>query len=295
MSLIRKASGGNTESVAMPWLPDGRTVVVPGRGEFFIRHFVHPDPRAPTLLLLHGWTANTDLQFFTAYQQMAEKYSFIGIDHRGHGRGLRSSNHFSLEDCADDAAAVLNSLGISQVVTVGYSMGGPISMLLCHRHRHLVRAMVLQATALEWRATRRERNHWRIFRLAAPVLRHLSSPRFVRARVRKIISKQSEVFEYLDWIVGEIRRNDPWTIGQAGRTLGRYDARPWVHELNIPTVMLVTTKDRLVAPQKQQQLAKMLNAHTVLVDGDHIVTLVSPQSYSSATCSAIDHVLNSTP
>lgn len=295
MSLIRKTSGGNTESVAMPWLPDGRTVVVPGRGEFFIRHFEHPDPQAPTLLLLHGWTANTDLQFFTAYQQMAEKYSFIGIDHRGHGRGLRSYNHFSLEDCADDAAAVLNTLGISQVVTVGFSMGGPISMLLCHRHRHLVRAMVLQATALEWRATRRERNHWRIFRIAAPVLRHLSSPRFVRARVRKVIGKQGEAFDYLDWIVGEIRRNDPWTIGQAGRTLGRYDARLWVHELNIPTAMVVTTKDRLVAPQKQRQLAKMLSAHTVLVDGDHIVTLVSPQSYSAATCSAIDHVLNSMP
>jgi pimeloyl-ACP methyl ester carboxylesterase len=295
MSLIRKPSGSTDETSTMPWLPDGRTVVVPGRGEFFIRHFVHPDPEAPTLLLLHGWTANTDLQFFTAYQEMAEKYSFIGIDHRGHGRGLRSSDHFSLEDCADDAAAVLNLLGISQVVTVGYSMGGPISMLLCQRHRHLIRAMVLQATALEWRATRRERNHWRIFRIAAPALRHLSSPRFVRARVKKIISTKSEIFNYLDWIVGEIRRNDPWTIGQAGRTLGRYDARSWAHELNTPTVMVVTTRDRLVAPVKQHSLAEVLQAHTIVVDGDHIVTLVSPQSYSSATCTAIDHVLHVEP
>lgn len=292
--MTRKTSSDSAEALNIPWLPTGRTVVVPGRGEFFIRQFIHFNPDAPTLLLLHGWTANTDLQFFTAYRQMAEKYSFIGIDHRGHGRGLRSSTPFSLEDCADDAAAVLNVLGISQVVVVGYSMGGPISMLLCQRHRHLVRAMVLQATALEWRATRRERNHWRIFRIAAPVLRHLSSPRFIRSRVKKIISRKSEVFEYLEWIVGEIRRNDPWTIGQAGRTLGRYDARSWAHELRIPTAMVVTTMDRLVVPVKQHSLAEVLQAHTILVDGDHIVTLVSPQSYSSATCTAIEQVLLST-
>lgn len=287
---MRRSSDRTDVTVTMPWLPDGRTVVVPGRGEFFIRHFVHTDPEAPTVLLSHGWTANTDLQFFAAYQQIAEKYSFIGIDHRGHGRGLRSSHPFSLEDCADDAAAVLNTLGISQVITVGYSMGGPISMLLCRRHRHLVRAMVLQATALEWSSTRRQRNHWRVVRIAAPAIRHLSSPRFVRARIRQIISRKSEVFDKLDWIVGEILRNDPWIVGQAGQALSRYDAGSWAHELNVPAAMVVTTRDRLVAPEKQHRLAEAVRAHTVPLDGDHIVSLVSPQRYATATRIAIDYV-----
>lgn len=292
MPLIRKPWDRTDATVTMPWLPDGRTVVVPGRGEFFIRHFVHPDPQAPTVLLSHGWTANTDLQFFTAYQQIAENYSFIGIDHRGHGRGLRSPHQFLLEDCADDAAAVLDTLGISQVITVGYSMGGPISMLLARQHRHLVRAMVLQATALEWSSTRRQRNHWRVVRIAAPAMRHLSSPRFVRARVRQIINRKSEIFEYLDWIVGEILRNDPWTIGQAGRALSRYDARSWAHELNVPAVMVVTTKDQLVAPEKQHHLAEAVQARTVPLDGDHIVSLVSPQRYATATRIAIDYAVH---
>lgn len=264
--------------------------MVPDRGEFFIRHFVHPDPQAPTLLLLHGWTANTDLQFFTAYQQIAEKYSFVGIDNRGHGRGLRSSQPFSLEDCADDAAAVLNTLGISRVITVGYSMGGSISMLLCRRHRHLVQAMVLQASALEWSATRRERNHWRIARIAAPFLRRLSPPRFIRATLRRVITRKSELYDKRDWIIGEIRRNDPWTIGQAGRALGRYDARSWAHELDVPAVMVVTMADRLVPPEKQQRLAQALQAHIVPLDGDHMVTLTSPQHYATATRIAIDYV-----
>lgn len=290
MPLIRR--GNNRAGVAMtvPWLPDGRTVMVPGRGEFFVRYFTHPDPQAPMLLLLHGWTANSDLQFFNAYEEIAEKYSFIGIDHRGHGRGLRSSHPFSLEDCADDAAAVLDMLGISQVITVGYSMGGPISMLLCRRHRHLVQAMVLQATALEWNSTRRQRNHWRVIRIVAPAVRHLSSPRFIRARIRHVINRKSEMFDYLDWIVGEIHRNDPWSISQAGQALSRYDARLWAHELKVPVAAVVTTKDQLVVPEKQHRLAKEMQAHTVLLDGDHIVSLVSPQRYATATRVAIDYV-----
>ena len=291
MSLSKEPVKETGKGMATPWLPDGRTVVVPERGEFFVRQFVHPNPEAPTLLLLHGWTANTDLQFFTAYEQLAERYSFIGIDHRGHGRGLRSSEHFSLEDCADDAAAVLETLGITSVITVGYSMGGPISMLLCRRHRHLVRAMVLQATALEWNASRRERNHWRIFRIIAPAFPQLSSPRFVRSRVRKAISSKREAFTYLEWIVGEIRRNDPWAIGQAGRTLGKYDARSWVHELNVAAAVVVTTRDQLVKPEKQHRLVEAMHGHTILLDGDHIVPLVSPQKFSAATCEAIDYVL----
>lgn len=292
MPLIRRQEIRTDEAVTVPWLPVGRTVVVPGRGEFFIRHHVHQDPLAPTVLLLHGWTANTDLQFFTAYQQIVEKYSLVGIDHRGHGRGLRSSLPFTLEDCADDAAAVLHALGVTRVVVLGYSMGGPIGMLLCRRHRQLVRAMVLQATGLEWSSTRRERNHWRVARIAAPMLRLISSPRFVDARIRHIIDKQSEVFECRDWIVGEIRRNDPWTIGQAGRALGEFDARLWVHELNVPIVVVVTTKDRLVAPEKQHDLAKALKAQTILVEGNHFVSLVSPQRYASVTRRALDDVLD---
>ena len=118
----------------MPWLPEGRTLVVPGRGELFYRSHRHADPAAPTVLLLHGWTATADLQFFTAYEALAARCSFVTLDHRGHGRGLRPEARFELEDAADDAAALVEALGVGPVITVGYSMGGPVSMLLARRH-----------------------------------------------------------------------------------------------------------------------------------------------------------------
>ena len=71
-------------------MPEGRLVRVDGRGELFARLHRHPDPDAPVVLLLHGWTASIDLQFVTAYEALAARYTFVGIDHRGHGRGLRT-------------------------------------------------------------------------------------------------------------------------------------------------------------------------------------------------------------
>jgi hypothetical protein len=36
------------------------------RGDVFYRYHRHPDSAMPVVLLLHGWTASADLQFFTA-------------------------------------------------------------------------------------------------------------------------------------------------------------------------------------------------------------------------------------
>ncbi len=125
-------------------------------------------------------------QFFTAYEELAAKYSFVALDHRGHGRGLRA--HFTLEDAADDAAALVEQLGVGPVVLVGYSMGGPISLHLADRHRSgSSPGWCVQATALEWRATRADRLQWKALRLfgfgrAFPVPTEPGAPRPRAAR-----------------------------------------------------------------------------------------------------------------
>src|SRR5690349_23831945 len=43
-----------------------------------------------------------------------------------------------LADCADDAAALLETLGTGPVIAVGYSLGGPVAQLLWKRHPDLV-------------------------------------------------------------------------------------------------------------------------------------------------------------
>lgn len=268
------------EPLQLPWLPEALTVQVAGRGEFFIRRHLHRDRSVPTLLLLHGWTASADLQYFTAYEALAERYSFIAIDHRGHGRGLRTEQAFRLEDAADDAAAVLHQLGVGPVIAVGYSMGGPIAMLLARRHPDLVEGLVVQATALEWRATPTDRLSWMWLPVLGAILRSWAYPRYLRRMIARLIPPGHPVEEYLGWMSAEMRRGDPQAIVEAGRALKEYDARAWAGELAVPAAMLLTTRDRLVRPRKQRALAAALSANVIEFDADHLGTLAEPVVYA---------------
>src|SRR5437763_6848418 len=143
----------------MPWppeppfeMPPARTVRVPGRGEFFIRD---TGREGPVVMLLHGWMASADLNWCGAYADLFQAgYRVLAIDHRGHGRGLRPLERFSLADCASDAAGVLQTLGLGQAVVVGYSMGGAIAQLLARDHPEVARGVVLSGTAQHWQDQR---------------------------------------------------------------------------------------------------------------------------------------------
>ena len=294
MSLNSRADTGRTPSdgLVLPWLPEGRIVEVPDRGEFFVRVHRHPDPDRPVLLLLHGWTASSDLQYVTAYRALADRYSFVGIDHRGHGRGLRTVVPFTLEDAADDALAVLDVLGIETVIPVGYSMGGPIALLFTQRHRHRVDALVVQATALEWRASSSERLTWMWLPVLGAILRSWAYPRYLRRAIARLIPPGHPVARYLDWIRAELQRGDPHAIVQAGAALKRYDARPWASMLDVDAAMLITTRDRLVRPRKQRALARALGATVTELDGDHLCTMALADRYASTLLGMIDALVD---
>ena len=273
-----------------PWLPPGYTAVLDGRGEVFYRHHRHADTSAPTLLLLHGWTASADLQFFTAYEELAAEFSFVAIDHRGHGRGMRSAEKFQLEDAADDAAALVEQLGVGPVILVGYSMGGPLSLLLTKRHPDVVEGMVVEATALEWNATLNERLRWKTVRMLSPVLRSWAYPSWLRFGLARMAHRQRTLEPYVEWLAGELSRNSAMQLVHAGQALGRYDAVTWAEQLDVPSAMMITTKDHLVKPRKQRALAKALGAYVIEVPGDHLAPWMRAAEFSHATAALARHV-----
>jgi len=274
----------------LPWMPDGRIVSVPQRGEFFVRYFKHENANAPVVALLHGWTGNADINFFPVYAELARNYSILAVDHRGHGRGLRTHDRFTLEDCADDVVAIMDQLGISSVTAVGYSMGGPIAMLMSKQHSTRVHSLVLCATALEWSATRNERTRWKIGRVVSPVFRLLTTPRLIDRYIKGKIPRASSAAKLRPWLVSEIRRNDSWTMNQAGRALSKHDARPWAAMLGVPTASIVTSRDSLVALHKQQALARATQAIVIEIDGDHLVNWQKPELFTAAVVDAIRRV-----
>ena len=271
-----------------PPLPPGRVIAVPNVGELFVRDTGGSE--RPVVMLLHGWGASADVNFFGAYPALTDAYRVIALDHRGHGRGLRASTDFTLEDCADDAAALLGELGTGRAIVVGYSMGGPVALLLAARHPERVAGLVLEATALEFHDAPRERALWLGLNLVEALLRHGAGDGVVQRVLREAISRQPKLDPYRAWIAGDFRRGNIHDIVQAGRALSRYDARSFADSINVPAVVVLTTQDQLVPPRKQRALAATLGATVFELIGDHDVPIVEAEAFGRITRAAVDLV-----
>lgn len=271
----------------VPWLPPAVQVDLPGRGTAVVRHHRHPDASAPVLVLLHGWAGTGDAHFFTSYPALAERASLVVVDHQEHGRGLRAPGTFDLARCADDVAAVLHALGTRPAVAVGYSMGGPIAMLLRRRHPDAVSGMVLVATALEWSGTRRERVRWRLGRAASPVMEALASPRSIRRAARRWLDGDPRWRPCAGWLGDELCTTDMSQMPVVGRALARHDARSWADEVTGSCAVVVTRRDRMVPRRKQLALAVALGATTIDVDAGHLGAWRAPGPFSSALVTAV--------
>lgn len=293
----RRRFGGRLDRVEAepplppPDLPPGRVVLVPGRGEVFVRDQDGP-VGGPVLLLLHGWTVSADLNWWPAYRPLRDVGRVLAVDHRGHGRGLRSEQPFTLEAAADDAAGLLRALGVDSAIVVGFSMGGPIALLLAQRHPDLVDGIVCEATALEWRASRRERVTWRTIGAMEWFLRLGSATSVADRVVRDAARHDPAVAAHRAWFSAEVSRGDPADITNAGRALGGYDACAFAGDLDVPAAVVVTTRDRLVRPKKQRALAKALRATTFELDGDHGVPWQQGAAFAAVTAAAVRSVLD---
>jgi pimeloyl-ACP methyl ester carboxylesterase len=265
-------------------------VVLPGRGEVFVRDTGGDTTAAPPVLLLHGWTVSADLNFFNLYDDLAARHRVIALDHRGHGRGMRPRTPFSLEECADDAAALVAELGVGPVILVGFSMGGAISMLFHHRHPDLVAGMVFCGTALEWKESPRERLIWRGMSLLEVALRSGTGDGIVARVLREVIDGSPELEALEPWVRGEFHRGNPPDLAGAGRALSTYDGRSLAPEVDVPCAVVVTTTDEMVRPEKQYELADALAADVFTLEGDHFAPFTKGPGFAKAIRAAVDRV-----
>ncbi|MFZ0043950.1 MAG: alpha/beta fold hydrolase [Solirubrobacteraceae bacterium] len=264
-------------------MPPARTVLVPNRGEFFIRD---TGGDGPTVMLLHGWMVSADLNWHGAYAALADAgYRVLAIDHRGHGRGLRALSPFRLADCAADAAAVLGELDAGPATVVGYSMGGTIAQLMARDHRAVVSGIVLSATCQHFQDPE-TRRIWK-WMGAVGLMMGVAPRSFFNAGFRRSGIKLDE---RTAWWLAELMRHSPRDAAEAGRELGRFDSRPWLQSLTLPAAVVLTTRDTAVAPAKQRELAAAIRGSVFEVPIDHLEPTSRADIYNPALVAALQAV-----
>ncbi|MBN9391057.1 MAG: alpha/beta hydrolase [Chloroflexi bacterium] len=111
-----------------------------------LRVFYHRTGQAsnkPPMLLLHGFTDN-GLCWSEVARYFEEDYDVIMTDARGHGHTEGPVNEIPTDLLAEDAAAVIRSLGLGKPIVFGHSMGAMTTSALAAAHPDLVRAAILE-------------------------------------------------------------------------------------------------------------------------------------------------------
>jgi pimeloyl-ACP methyl ester carboxylesterase len=239
---------------------------VPSHGRLRVRDIEGP-PGAPPLLLLHGLGATARLNWGPSFRSLARHFRVLSLDHRGHGSGLRTSR-FRLEECADDAAAAMQALGVGRFVAVGYSMGGPIASLTWQRHREQVAGLVLCATARHFVPRRVARLARATLPAAAAALRLVPTP--ARRHMIQRMLVRVEHPELRDTVREDFLGHEPATVIQAADALTRFSSHDWIGRVDVPVAVVVTTADELVPTPRQYKLARSIpGAEVFEVEGDH--------------------------
>ena len=279
-----------------PSLPLGRYVQLPGRGRTFVREVIGP-PGAPTLMLLHGWTATGALNWHQCFATLGEQYRVLAVDMRGHGRGLRTRKVFRLADCADDVSALLDVMGIGPVIAVGYSMGGPVAQLLWHRHRDHCAGLVLAATAAGFVPGTRERILFTSAMAAAVgttrVGAYAARLPGVTRHLQPILARSTHFGTLPHWAAREFRRHDWRMLLEAGHAIGTYHAG-WISDVDVPTAIVLTAEDHTVATKLQLKLAASIPGATIHEIHDGHIACAKP-SFAPVLRAAVDDVARRIP
>ncbi|MCU0267717.1 MAG: alpha/beta hydrolase [Acidimicrobiales bacterium] len=268
-----------------PDLPPGRELELPGRGTTWVHEAPGP-AGAPTLVLLHGWTATAGLNWFATFGPLSRHFHVVALDHRGHGRGIRSRERFRLADCADDAAALADVLGVKRFIAVGYSMGGPVAQLCWQRHRDRVAGLVLCATSRNFGNSAPARAMWATaggLGLAARV----APAEWRRNLYDRVLERRDDGSPLATWMIAERRDHDLRALLEAGHAIGGFTSHDWIGEVDVPTAVVVTERDTVVPVPRQRKLAAAIPDATVHpVPGDHTVCSVRPDLFVPALVEA---------
>jgi pimeloyl-ACP methyl ester carboxylesterase len=101
------------------------------------------------VLLIHGFTLNSEAEWGAVLPVLAKDYQVIAMDCRGHGGSEKPHDprQYGLA-MAQDAVRLLDHLHIAQAHVVGYSMGAGLTLQLAARYPERVRTATLGGAGL---------------------------------------------------------------------------------------------------------------------------------------------------
>ena len=236
----------------------------------------------PPVVLLHAFPLNKAMWDAQA-KALAATHTVVRFDARGFGGSPPGDGLLTMERIADDAAALLDHLGIPQAAFVGLSMGGYAALALVRRHPSRIKALVLADT----RATADSGEQKRARSTQADAVRREGPAAIVDGFLKKAVGETTHkerpevVARVKEMILAAPARG---VVDALAGLAARADSTPTLREIRVPTLVVCGEEDALTPPADSEALHKGVagSALEIIPKAGHLSAMEDPAAFNAA-------------
>ncbi len=201
---------------------------------------------------MEGWIAQ--VPFFS------KRFKVITFDNRGVGKSDKPKGPYTTAIMADDAAHLIENIGVAKAHVMGASMGSMIAQELAINHPEKVNRLVLACT------------------YAKPMLKDTDGTRLTGTpseRMNAVLSLafNKPLYRFVLGSVAKLRSippDSPEAVGIEGQSAAvmTHDTLDRLTSITAPTLVIVGTDDRLIDPTASEIIASRIpGAKLVKIEG----------------------------
>jgi 3-oxoadipate enol-lactonase len=238
-----------------------------------------PEGTSPIALLegmggdISGWRRNIP--------HLAAHHRVVAVDSRGNGRSDKPDRPVSMGTFVDDTSALLDHMGVESAHLYGQSFGAMVAMELALTHPERVRSLELAATHAG--AGRSSRGGW---------MAHVPKDKPHLALYSEAFAREHPEHVAEDMRVGGRNPQPPHARRRQWDAIQAWDAWDRVSDLQVPTLILHGTEDRLIDVGNARRLAALIpGSKLVLLEGaGHVYHSEQPEASDAAVIAFVGEV-----
>lgn len=238
--------------------------------------------QGPTVVLSHALGCDLSLWDEVA-TLLAPRYTVLRYDHRGHGASAPVPGPCTVEDLADDAAALIAAEVGKPVHFIGISLGGMVAQALAAQHPQWVRSLVV-ANSAATPADAAAREAWA---QRSALVRAQGTAPLVQGAIERWLTPgyraTPEGARRAERLATVLASTHAESYAACCDAIAAMDLRETNHRIACPVLLLAGARDVGTPPAASEVIRNTLSwAQMVTLDTAHLGAVEQPEAFANA-------------